>query len=160
MDVGDLIETMLPVVTAVGGGLWAFYVYLDHKKESDRAHQLQAKKDATTREIESRKPFLELQLRLYLDAVKVAGLLVSEDVSSDSWRNMVKRFWALYWSELSMVESEAVERAMVEIGKVLKNIEMTGSQTQADLQPLVYNLSHIVRREIETAWRGTTTPQT
>ena len=99
--------------------------------------------------------------RRRLDAVKVIGLLVSEDVMSDVWKQMAKRFWALYWSELSVVESPAVDSMMYSIGEVVKRIEETGDAAlKVQLQPLAVNLSRMIRAEIEVAWRGTTTPQT
>jgi hypothetical protein len=67
----------LPVLTIVGGALWALYTYLDHQSEVQREATRQANKEAITRRLEAQKPFLEKQLALYFEAAQIAGKLVT-----------------------------------------------------------------------------------
>ena len=51
---------------------------------------------AETRRIEATKPFLDLQLKLYTEASKVAASIATSTVPADV-DTATKRFWALYW---------------------------------------------------------------
>lgn len=130
----DVASKLLPVLVAVGGGLWALFTYIDHAKEVRRSEEAEAKRQEQTRLVEAQKPFLEKQLSLYFEAVQVTGRIVVsfrrfrevalwEDTDLASAR---ARFWQLYWSELSMVESREVERSMIAFGNALKELEPLG----------------------------------
>jgi hypothetical protein len=151
--VADVLKIWLPVLTGVGGGLWAFWLYIDHKREARRLDREQRQKEARTRLIEGQKPFLELQLRLYMETAQVAGQLVTFEWNSDQWKNSRQRFWALYWSELSMVESKDVETAMEQFGEALITYErMPDEVSQHALQIRAYHLAHAIRSSIESGW--------
>jgi hypothetical protein len=150
--IADVLKIWLPVLTGVGGGLWALWLYIDHKRETRAAEEEERAKAAETRLIESRKPFLELQLRLYFDAARVAGVLVTETFDSLPWHEAVKRFWALYWAELAMVESNAVETAMVRLGQAIKIYTKESGRDKSDLQSAAYDLAHNIRWAIADAW--------
>ena len=132
------------------------YTYLDHQKEVRQDAARQADKEAVTRRIEVQKPFLEKQLALYFEAAQVAGRLVTLQPGADRWNANESRFWELYWSELSMVESEAVEEAMVKLGKALNAYKAAPADKKVrdDLQDAVYELAHAIRDGIEAAWKS------
>ena len=113
----SILQAWLPVLTVVGGALWGLYTYLDHQKDAQRQAAIQAEKDNATRRIEVRKPFLEKQLALYFETAQIAGRLATLTPESKFWPDTEGRFWALYWSELSMVEDGIVEEAMVAFGR-------------------------------------------
>jgi hypothetical protein len=115
-----VIQGWLPVLTVVVGAGWALYTYLDHQKDAARLLRLQADKEMVTRRIEAQKPFLQKQLDLYFETAHIVGKLVTmEPSSSGEWSTLTNRFWALYWSELSMVEHRMVEARMKRFGDAL-----------------------------------------
>jgi hypothetical protein len=148
----EVLKIWLPVLTAVGGGLWALWLYIDHRRETRNAGEKERARTAETRLLESRKPFLELQLRLYFDAARVAGVLITETFNSPDWEEAVKRFWSLYWAELSVVESKAVETAMFRLGEAIKIYTKEGGKDKSDLQSAAYDLAHNIRWAIADAW--------
>ena len=149
-----VVQACLPVLTVVVGALWALYTYLDHQKEVTREAARQEKQQTTARLLEAQRPFLEKQLALYFEAAQVAGKLVTLKPGNAEWDNNENRFWQLYWSELSMVESPAVEVAMVKVGERLSNYKNSPNNkepTQA-LDGSVYDLAHAIRDGIQAAW--------
>jgi hypothetical protein len=128
-------DAAVPLVIAIGGGLWALFVYL------------------TQRRIEVTKPFLQKQLELYFETVQVLGKLYTLDTNSSEWKEAERRFWCLYWAELPMVEHDDVEDAMVEFGDELKQYKLKSSQEERNrLMFRSFNLAHAIRRAIEGAW--------
>ena len=103
-------------------------------------------KDARTRRIEAQKPHLERQLKLYSEACQVVVCIAT---ATDAQKVAVatNRFWELYWGELCMVENRGVEKAMVLFGQALGR-----NAIQAELKDLSYQLSHALRRSLETTW--------
>jgi hypothetical protein len=101
---------------------------------------------AETRRIEATKPFLERQLKLYTDATQAAATLAtSKDAQEIAAAK--KRFWALYWGELALVEDARVEAAMVQLGRALD----TGSQGQ-HVQAASLALAHACRDSLADSW--------
>jgi hypothetical protein len=148
-----LIRDMLPVLTAVVGGLWGLFVYIDNEN-SARLQELKSAEAANrARLIEAQQPFLQKQLALYFETAKVLGDLVSSDPESTQWLAAKQRFWALYWSELSMVEAHAVEAAMVDCGVALQNFaQERNSVTRSALNDATYKVAHAIRDAIEESW--------
>ena len=135
----ERIETIgkwVAVILAVSGFLWGVISAL----------QLRA--------IDARRPFLDLQLRLYQEASNTAAILAT---STDARELQVAehRFWQLYWGELSMVENGGimpknggVEGAMVRFGAELMN----HPQSKFNLQLLSLDLAHICRDSLAQSW--------
>jgi hypothetical protein len=101
---------------------------------------------AETRRIEATKPFLDLQLKLYTEATKVAATMATSTVPADV-DTATKRFWALYYGELSLVEDAKVESAMVAIKMALDQ-----GKTGQDLADLSLKLAHTVRDSLANSW--------
>ena len=110
-----------------------------------------------TRRMEARQPFLNKQLELYFRAVAVVGKFAAlEPIKDDVWKKNEDEFWALYWSELSVVESAEVEAAMIKVGKAVKAYrqEPTDKQKKKVLENASYDLAHAIRKSISRGWRG------
>jgi hypothetical protein len=107
-----------------------------------------------TRALEARKPFLDLQLKLYQDATESAAILATSMDPKTLEENEAK-FWRLYWGVLAMVEnggidpvSGGVEGAMVRFGTALeKNPRNVGDLQQASL-----DLAHACRDSLAASW--------
>jgi hypothetical protein len=152
----SIIQAWLPVLTVVVGAGWGLYTYLDHQKEVQRDQTRQATEEAATRRIEVQKPFLEKKLTLYFEAAQIAGRLATLKPGAEAWNDTENRFWQLYWSELSMVETDAVEEAMVKVGQALTILKNSPEDKDARraLNEAIYELAHAIRDGIESAWSG------
>jgi hypothetical protein len=158
MAVLALVQGLLPALTAIIGGLWVAFTYLDHQKEARAEQQIQLQRDNRTRLLEARKGFIDKQLALYIETAQVAGKLVSTntDVPKAEWTTTARRFEQLYWTELSMVEDETVKLAMEDF---YKNVQWVSEQTAVvplekwhDIQQSSYRLARALRSSIEASW--------
>jgi hypothetical protein len=133
--------------------VFTFYKYVDDQR-------VQQDKQAQTRLLETQQPFLQKQLDLYFETVKVTGALVTEPMDSKEWQAAERRFWSLYWSELSMVEAGDVEATMVRLGAQLDRYKgKPDDATMSVLKTCVYDLAHVIRRAIEVRWQITSGPR-
>lgn len=165
-----LVPTVLPAMTAILGGLWVVFTYLDHQRDQERAQRTlatQQQADAarqaakqqedvarqnSIREFEARKPFVQKQFDLYIETAAVVGRLTTLDPKSEDWAKNSIRFWQLYWTELSLVEDRGVELGMVRFGEALTAYHRD-PQTQPDLQQASLSLAHALRDSIRDSWR-------
>jgi hypothetical protein len=165
-----LAQALVPLLATIGAGLWVVltYVWQQHDanlKDLQNRVALQEKaitemtETARVRLIEAQKPFLDRQLQLYFDAVATAGKLVTLEHSDPDWQKAKQRYEQLYWAELSIVESGAVETAMVYFNRVLQGYEPV---QLPELRLRAYCLAHAVRDSIKNSWKvqiGGTTAQ-
>jgi len=154
-----LTQSLLAPMTAIIGGLWVVLTYVDGQHESRR-------KENETRRLEAQRPFLEKQLALYFETAQVTGKLIVLTPDDKNWPETEKRFWALYWSELSMVEDSGVEEAMVKFSRQLidyttvrksqkdHNQAIDDMQLKGNLEGAALDLAHAIRASIETRWSG------
>lgn len=117
-------------------GLWAFFQFVVNYRLN-----LQSKR------IEATKPFLEKQLALYTEATEVAAKLATSQ-SDDELDAAKKRFLALYWGELALVEDKAVETAMVKFKQALD-----GNNKGHQLEQLSLALAHACRDSLAMSWK-------
>jgi len=100
----------------------------------------------------NRKPFLEKQLELSFQATETAGELSSE-TDPAKWEQARIRFWKLYWGPLSLVENQAVEAAMVELGRMVPAEPVPSPKLpMTALGVPSYRLVHAVRDLVLTSW--------
>ena len=161
-----LIQGLLPAMTAIIGGLWVVVTYLDHEREIQNEAIRRDNIAANTGRVESQRPFLEKQLALYFETAQVAGKLVVLTPDDMGWDDAERRFWMLYWSELSMVEDRIVEEAMVAFSKTLYDYTAVRKMMKEHNHPFVeiehkrslngasLELAHAIRKSIESAWSG------
>jgi hypothetical protein len=126
------------IVTVVGA-VWVALTYFRSQKDA-----------AVARLFESRKPFLELQLKLYTETAQIAGKLAVADVGKEEFKKALYRFWELYWSELAVVENDKVEQAMEKVGEALGKME--GGEPRQVLEHAVLDLAHALHDGILTEW--------
>jgi hypothetical protein len=152
----QLIQGLLPALTAIAAGVWVAWTYFDHQKQVRFEQEAQAARENTTHQLEAQKPFNQKQLELYVEAAQVTGRLVSaETFGTDEWKNDARRFEELYWTELTMVEDDGVKNAMVEFRPVLRAIIQKGSLSEEDrrtLQDSSYHLAKALNASIASTW--------
>jgi hypothetical protein len=108
------------------------------------------RKEAMARELEAARPFLEQRQRLYMEAVKAAGVLANPTShSSDEVEAARKRFRELYVAELSMVEAPDVEASMVALAKQIDPEVTRFTPAQA----AAHRLSHALRDSFAADYR-------
>jgi hypothetical protein len=134
------------------------------RARGDEANRQQAMKIALR---ESQKTFLERQLQLYFEVSRVTAKLATlparlpdtgpADNETYEWAN--RRFWELYWGELSVVESPEVARAMVDFGEQLRKVTDCRAANEGDcrsqqeqLSGLSYKLAGRLRESIQAGW--------
>lgn len=132
----ETIAKWLTIVVTLAGFLWGITSVLQ------------------SRAIDARRPFLDLQLKLYQDATKVAAILATSRESKEL-ADAETRFWQLYWGELAMVENGGiktkdggVEGAMVRFGDELQK----GAQDRSILKHRSLELAHICRDSLAESW--------
>ncbi|MBR0797298.1 hypothetical protein JQ615_18070 [Bradyrhizobium jicamae] len=143
-DLAPVGTFLLSSLSAIIGAAWIAVTYMKSQ------HDL-----AATRLFESRKPFLELRLKLYNEAAQITGKLVTSSYRSSEWNAAIYRFWELYWSELSVVEDAKVEAAMAALGTVIGKIATSNGKPrnlQDELEAAVYKLSHALRDGLVAEW--------
>lgn len=149
------VAVLVGVVVSVLSLSQAFQKDADARNMQAQARLLELEKfdhqremDALARAREAAKPFLELRTERYLEAVKVAGVLADPARhTSDELEAAEKRFWELYWAELSMVENAEVERRMVELKNALEPTATLHARQQA-----VLSLARAIRDSMAQSW--------
>jgi len=124
---GLTFDDWFKVAGAVGAICTFLYTYLtwhEKSKQEFEATRAQSEHDASTRRIEATKPFLDLQLRRYIDITQVVSCLAASEDEAEM-AGAFKAFWRFYYGELALVESPEVEAAMVAIGAELRRFEAT-----------------------------------
>ena len=153
------IPITLPVLVALAGGFWALYNFMGQQERFAVERRLEDERQTRARLIEAQKPFLTQQLALYFDTSQLVGKIITQQPKTDEWGKLESRFWALYWSELAMVEHPVVESAMKNFGDQLATFRNDPSEAQRRiLERRAYELAHAIRSGIVSAWGPTTQP--
>ena len=96
---------------------------------------------------ERQKPFIEAQLKLYMEATEtVAQIPRTADVAARLV--LVKRFWQLYWGALALVEDDEVAGAMIAYGKALK----AQPPNPDNLESRSLDVAHACRNSLRHLW--------
>jgi hypothetical protein len=138
-----LITDLTPfgtVLVTVVAAVWVALTYFQSQKDA-----------RITRTFESRKPFLELQLKLYTETAQVAGKLAVATIGEADFKKAVHRFWELYWSELAVVEDQRVELAMEKVGEALAEMQNKAAPRSV-LEDSVLDLAHALHDGIIDEW--------
>src|SRR5262247_1912938 len=125
----ELLFKLAGLLTITFGIAWPLYQYtktLEKEREDRKERQVledeQREKEAQAALREARKPFLQRQQELYFEAATLASKLSTLDHGAER-EAARKRFYQLYWGELSVVEDVLVEKAMVRFKGEFENYE-------------------------------------
>lgn len=114
MTLGETLELarkFLLILGPIGVALWTVFEF------------------SASARIEARKPFLERQLGLCLEATRVAAIIATA-TDEEHRKKANDRFWELYWGELVIVENNEVKTAMNNFKHALDKL-----QTNTPLNP-------------------------
>jgi hypothetical protein len=153
----QLVQGVLPALTAILGGLWVVFTYLDHQQTTHKEELESSIRDTRIRLLEARKPFIDKQLSLYIEVTQLAGKLISNTPDlKEEWKEDYRRFEQLYWAELVLVEDDGVRAAMQKFYTILKWANtQPGPVPDEQWRPLEEsssNLAQAVRKSIEASW--------
>jgi hypothetical protein len=174
----DVVKAWLPVLTVVGAAVWSVYTYVGEQKRAETARLEQAKtiedqrqrqqrdaeqarldqveKEAVTRRLEAQKPFLELQFKTYLRTTELVGKIIQLKPDTPEYAALRSDFSRLYWTELALVESTEVARAMIVLESALIRYENGAS---GELHPAAIGLAHAIGDSIRNGWNGVALPK-
>jgi hypothetical protein len=101
----------------------------------------------------NRLPFLQRQLELCFQITETVGRLSSE-TDPIEWEKARVAFWRLYWGPLSIVEDRAVEREMVELGRLVPEKPVSSHDLpMSAIGVPAYRLAHAIRNLVLTSWQ-------
>ena len=142
--------TSIGALVAILSFLWGVYVW-----SQSRADEIANKR------LEATKPFLELQLKTYLEAIEVTSFIATEPILTED-PNLIaakSRFWRLYHGKMALVENPEVEAAMKAFGdgiheasKVRADSEATRNAEKELLASLALRLARMCRRSLDQSW--------
>lgn len=156
-----LIQGVLPAMTAIVGGIWVAFTFLENQKAARVVELSQAARDNSTRLIEARKPFLDKQWALYIETAQVVGALIGYQYSYDTqkpdemWNANWLRFHQLYWAELALVMDAEVQKpldAFLESLEPVPNTPPSTDQQYEELRKAGRELSFALHRSIQKGW--------
>jgi hypothetical protein len=161
-------QATLPALSAIAVGLYTVIQYFDGQQKyrdqqadlNNKYHDQQVEINKT-RLLEAQKAFFDNQLKLYMEAAKIAGQLVAIDRTKDGWpegkewKEAYERFYQLFWTELSVVEDNTVKTAMENFSSQLQKVMASPNDRSGDeeFQQLSYRLARQIRSSIEASWR-------
>ena len=153
----DVIAKLIGTLVLLVGIAVPFYQYTRtlEKDRQDRvdkkaAEEVQQAKQADAALREAQKPFLQRQQELYFTATSAAAKLATLDAGADR-EAARKKFYELYWGDLSVVEDELVEKAMVQFHLKLEEFE-AGTADKPELQQKSLELAHACRNSMARGW--------
>ncbi len=145
-NIAEVLIKLLTVFGAVASFLWGVFVWDSNQKSQRESLLRESQRVAATRKIEATKPFLDLQLELYQEAVRLASVISTSDQSPTRIKD-IQSLMRLYWGKLAMVENREVEGAMV----ALRNAIEAGEPNEV-LQNKTLDLAHACRRSLDRSW--------
>jgi hypothetical protein len=151
-----LVQGLLPTLTAIIGGLWIVYTYLNDQRVVQAETERRARQELVARLMEARQPFNKRQLDMYIETSGVVGRMVVGNESTEAWHNDYARFEQLYWTDLSMVEDDHVKAAMQDLYPILSAARAgrLGDFTKSDeLRQASYRLARALNGSIEDTWK-------
>ena len=158
----ELLFKLAGLLTITFGIVWPLYQYtktLEKDREDRKERQVledeQREKEAQAALREARKPFLQRQQELYFEASTLASKLSTLDHGAER-EAARKRFYQLYWGELSVVEDESVEKAMVIFREEFEKYEQeranNSQASRRELEKKSLDLAHACRDSLARGW--------
>jgi hypothetical protein len=110
--------------------------------------QLRQTQDTAYRE--SSSPFFNKQLNTYFEISDIASRLATSTPKHLD-KAALQRFWQLYWGQLGLVETNAIDEAMIDYGNYLKGYQ-AGRVDQLCFEAVSLHLQQKLAASIEGEW--------
>ena len=112
----DSVLKLVQCLAVVGGVVVSVYTFKLSIDQDINARE----KDAQARIINACEPFVKLRHQQYMETIKMVGIISTPLVHIKEEREVAeKRFWELYWAELSMVQDKNVKIAMKKFAETI-----------------------------------------
>ena len=98
-----------------------------------------------TKRMEVRQPYLDMQLNLYQRTADAAATIATAERGTGAYAEAVNDFRKLYWGEMILIESPAIDSAMSDFNRAI-------DADPANLQDHAYCLAHRLRASIAKSW--------
>src|SRR5258708_25947082 len=99
------VQTWVPILAVVMGGLYGAWKYLDEKSEKTAEAEV-------TRRVEAQRPFLIKKMDLFFEAAQVTGNIVSVEINSDEWKAAKRKINELRCGSLELAGNPIVRKAL------------------------------------------------
>lgn len=161
----DLAAKLIaPLITIAGllVGVMQFNKGQENLQQKELAQRrFELKKMEIGNQFEAIVRFKEMQAAKYKEATEtVSNIIYSDNYQSPAFKKTLKRFWQLYWVELSAVEDQQVETAMKVLGDYIGDLEKRNfaNMTQEKKDSL-YNLGYDVAQAIKESSKSWELPK-
>jgi hypothetical protein len=153
------LKIVVPIITVAGIliGVWQFNKgQMNMQNKELKQRQFELKKMHIGNQFEAIAKFKELQSIKYTEASEtISNIIYNENYQSDEFKKSLKRFWQLYWVELSAVEDGQVESAMVGLGKHIellsaKEFKNVTETEKNKLYSLGYSVAQAIKKSSKT----------
>lgn len=153
------VKVLGPVLTVAGilVGVHQFNTGQKNlQKKEFQQRQFELQKMLIGNQFEAIAKFKELQSEKYKVATETISTLVYDDnYQSPDFKKNLKRFWQLYWVELSAVEDGQVEGAMKRLGDFIqileeRNFKDMSQEEKGDLRSLGYSVAQAIKESSKT----------
>lgn len=177
----SLIQGLLPAMTAIVGGLWITFTFIQHQKDTrnqelkqSQATEMQASRKSADESALANKelryklydiyrPMLEKRDADHFEMAQMMGRILSYEVASPEWKSARTKFWELYWG-ISVINLASLEEKAKDFGEGMEKYKTEQNQeTRAALEkaasPLIAELStFIAKQKIDFIKRILTAP--
>ncbi len=150
----QLIQGLLPALSAIIVGGWVAFTYLQQQKEAQDSLLRQSYRENFTRLTEARKPFIEKQFSIYFDIVQLAGKFVHLKPQSKEWIALVKQYDDLTLGVGWLVSDKETEVAMSVFGSAVKHNKPQEGSYFAILETLGHTANLLQPYEAESEEAG------
>lgn len=140
-------ELLVAIVAGLVAVVSAVIAYMAQISAAGSQAQVALVLSAEQQAHERQKPFVELQMKYYFEAAETAAR-IPRTSDEAGYRQLVARFWQLYWGPLAVVEDEDVEEAMVAYGQQLGS----NPGDAAALEMLSLDIAHACRGSLKRLW--------
>ena len=128
-NISRIIASLVAVI-GILVGVWQFnkgQKNLQQKELQQRKFEME--KMMMANQFQAIARFKEIQAETYKDATKtISNIIYADNYQSNEFENDLKEFWQLYWIELSAVEDQIVETAMIKLGDYIKELQKKNFQ--------------------------------
>ena len=153
------VKIIAPFIMLIGIliGVWQFNEgqrNLQQKELDQRNFELE--KMLIGNQVEAIAKFKEIQSVKYKEATEtISNIIYAENYKSNEFKENLKRFWQLYWVELSAVEDGQVESAMKSLGDLIKKLEKRNfnditTKEKNELHRLGYSVAQAIKKSSKT----------
>jgi hypothetical protein len=152
-----LIAGLLPAMTAIVGGLFAVFTYLDHQDEAQRLIAIQLEKDRVSRLAQASQPYAKKQLDLFSETGRLLGKIISYGPTTQEYTDSRRRLKEIQHGEMMLIGGSKFVTEMENMESQLTQYEANPDDAQRKLiSARAEGIGEAMRSELLYlwSWRG------